>query len=147
EAFTLPAAQTDPRQECGPTPCVVTWRPVSADTVVAEGTVGNNSRDDRHGFRTAIDLRTGQQVWSTAETIPPGEVDTGEICLGATSGALACVQTGTHQYAFRTISTENGEQVDRAFFDDAPDTDESTIVGMSTERRGDTVDVTVLLQE
>ncbi|WP_338749732.1 PQQ-binding-like beta-propeller repeat protein [Janibacter alittae] len=147
ELFTLPVAEMDPRGECRESACVVTWRPLSTDTVVAEGTVGSNSREGRHAFRTALDLTTGTTAWSNSAPVPPGQADAGEICLGGSAESLVCVETGPGQYAFRTISAENGEQVARAPFVEAPAPEESSIVGMSAERRGDAYHVSVLVQE
>ncbi|WEV77548.1 PQQ-binding-like beta-propeller repeat protein [Janibacter cremeus] len=155
QLFTLPVAATDPREECSEATCVVTWRPIDADTVVAEGTV-SGSREGRHDFRSAVDLTTGEVAWSTSESVPAGQVDAGEICVGGSADALVCVETGTSgpdQYAFRTISADNGGQVARAPFAEvapyagAPTPQDSTIVGMSAERRGDEVYVSVLVQE
>lgn len=147
ELFMLPVARTDPQEECRGSACVVTLRPINPDTAVAEGTVGRNSREGRHDFRSAVDLTTGEVVWSTSEPVPEGQVDAGEICVVGTAGALVCVETGPDQYAFRTISAENGEQVARAPFAEAPTPQESTVVGVSAERRGDDVHLSVLVQE
>lgn len=146
ELFTLPVAEMDPQDECRESACVVTWRPLNTDTVVAEGSVGS-SRKGRHDFRTAVDLTTGETVWSSSAKVPAGKADAGETCVGGSAGALVCVETGPDQYAFRTISAENGEQVARAPFAEAPTPEKSTIVGMSAERRGDVFHVSVLVQE
>lgn len=146
ELFTLPVAEMDPKGGCGGSPCAVTWRPLDADTVIAEGTAGSGAQD-RHTFRTAVDLSTGETVWSTSAQVPVGRADSGEICIGGSAGALVCVETGPDQYAFRTISAENGEQIARAPFAEPPTPKESTIVGISAERRGDDYHVSVLVQE
>lgn len=147
ELFTLPVARMDPEGECRESACVVTWRPLNPDTVVAEGSVGSNSGEGPHDFRTALDVTTGETVWSNSAPVPQGKADAGEICLGGSAGALVCVETGPHQYAFRTISAENGGQVARAPFAEAPTPEESSIIGMSAERRGDALHVSVLVQE
>ncbi len=155
ELFTLPVAETDPQQECSGSTCVVTWQPLDGDTVVAQGAVSNSGEEGRHDFRSAVDLTTGEVVWSTSEPVPPGRVDSGETCIVGTAKALVCVETGSDgsdQFAFRTISGENGEQVARATFAEVapyagpPTPDGATIVGMSAERRGEDAYVSMLVQ-
>lgn len=145
EEFTMPAADTDPRGECGETTCTVTWRPLGPHTLVAEGNVGSSSREGRHHFRTAIDPATGETVWSNSADVPTGETGSGEICLGGSAGALLCVETGPGEYAFRTISAKTGEEIDRSPFVEAPSPETSTLAGMSAERRGDVYHASVLL--
>ncbi len=156
QLFTLPVAATDPRGECRGSTCVVGWQPIDGDTVLALGAVSNSSGEGRYDFRSAVDLTTGEVVWSTSQSVPPGRVDSGETCLIGTAKALVCVETGSDgsdQFAYRTISAINGGQVARAPFAEVapyagpPTPATAAIVGMSAERRGEEVYVSVLVEE